>query len=626
MFGTTWMPPVTYPAIGEHGVIGDRRTAALVAADGTIDWLCLPDYDGDILFGALLDAEQGGFWRLGPAAPRQGRQTYREESATLVTTWTDSDSELELMDVMAWPTTERPSEREPQRVLLRQLRCTAGQAHCVLDIFPRHNFGEVQFTLASPHVISFRAGSHEAGLWVSHPVGGCASGGYAAFTLSAGEEIWAALVYSVQSGDWSVKRAAEALAETEPYWRQWHHKLSYTGPRRERVQRSAMLIHLMSYAPAGSLVAAPTTSLPERIGGDWCADYRFEWVRDASLSLAVLALLGNTEDPSRYMDWLTTLGSSTDEPLQVLYGIRGEMELPQSERKDLYGYRGSKPVRFRNHAYQQRQLDSLGYFNDCCYVYLEQGGVWKQEYWELVQRLADYTADSWRMPDHGLWELSGKYNYVSGKVMSWVALERAAKIAEKLGHTVGVGRWRMVMDEIHAEVMEQGWSERLGAFKQRYEGDNLDASVLLIPVMGFLPADHPRVLSTLERIAESLAIDLFVHRFDPLETPDLPRIPLGEYEGAFWPCTFWMATACAMAGQTDKSEAILSRAEELAGPLGLIAEACDARTGAFLGNYPLLFSQIEYVRAVMETAKARPLSAARLMVGKIGQKIGKIIQ
>jgi len=633
-----WIPPVPYPAIERHGVIGDRRTAALVAADGTIDWLCLPDYDGDIVFGALLDAEKGGFWRLGPAEARHGRQDYRENTAVLTTTWKNTNSELELTDLLAWPSNERPPEQEQQRVLIRRLRCTAGEISCVLDIFPCDNFADIQLFASPPNAITFRIGSHEISLWASIPVEGFASGGQAVFTLRNGEEVWCVLTLHDELSGWSAQRAADALAETGRYWEQWVDNVSYTGPRANRVRRSAILIHLQSYAPAGSLVASPTTSLPERIGGDWTADYRYAWIRDTSLSLAVLTLLGCMEDPHRYMDWLTTLDSSTDEPLQVLYGIRGATELPQREREDLHGYRGSRPIRFQNHAYQQRQLDSLGYLNDCCHVYLANGCEWKPEYWDLIRRVADYTADHWRLPDNSIWELPVEQHYVSGKVMSWVGLDRAVKIADKLGHAAGVERWRSVRGEIHAEVMEKGWSERLGAFRQRFEGENLDASALLIPVMDFLPADHPRVLATVERIVEHLAIDGFVYRFDPRETPGVGSVfghsgtpgagasLLGEFEGAFLPCTFWLATTYAKAGQPDKAEAILNRAEEVAGSLGLFAEGVDVRSGTFLGNYPLLFSQIEYIRAVLETAKARPLGAARMMLGKAKQQLANLFK
>lgn len=597
---------VPYPAIERHGVIGDRRTAALVAADGTLDWLCLPDYDGDVVFGALLDSGRGGFWRLGPIGRHLGTQEYRGDTATLVTAWDVGGSRLELVDVMSWPQRERPPGHDELRAVIRCLRCTKGQARCALAFSPHCNFSPGQSAGSSPSGTSFRAGSQHLTLWANRPLQAGPGDARAEFELQNGEEFWSVLTVGEQTADWSVARARTAREEAERYWEQWVGRLSWTGPRPRQVRRSALLVHLLSYAPAGSVVAAPTTSLPERVGGGWNADYRLTWVRDASLSLGILALVGNTEEGGQYLDWLAKLVSPTGAPLQVLYGVRGEKEPVQHERKDVYGYRGSLPIRFGNHAYQQHQHDTLGYLLDCLYLHLQQRGRWRHEFWELVRRAADFIASNWHKAGNSIWELSVEQHYLSGKVMSWVALDRALKIADQVAADAAVDRWRSVREEIHADVMRHGWSERLGAFRQRYEGDNLDAAALLIPVMGFLPADHPRVTATVARIAESLTIDGFVYRFVPAETPGMGDLPLGEYEGAFLPCTFWLATVHAKAGRVDEAEAILRRAESLAGPVGYFAEGVDARSGTFLGNSPLLFSQTEYVRAVIETARAQP--------------------
>jgi len=613
------------PPIGLHGVIGDRRTAALVAADGTLDWLCLPDYDRPSIFGALLDAERGGFWRVGPVAATPGTQRYIPETALLVTSWETDAVHLELTDAMTEPEDERPPERAGCRTVLRRLRCLEGEAECVLTVRPRRDFDASAEASFVPGGLSLRVGDVVLGLWASTPLTMVHGGAEARVRLQAGEAIWAVLSFGESPEAWSLGRAEDELDGAAHYWRQWMGRLTYTGPRADWIRRSALTIHLLTYAPAGSVVAAPTTSLPERVGGDRNYDYRYSWVRDVSTALAKMSLLGETRTAQRFMDWLVGLGSATDSPLQIAYGIRGEIEVAESERTDLTGYRSSLPVRFGNRAAVQRQHDSLGFFVDCVLIYLQQGGDWRDEYWDLVRDAAEFTAASWQEPESGIWELPQVQHFVSGKVMAWVALDRAVTIAKQVGETAAVERWRATMDAIHADVMERGWSDRLGAFRQSYDLDTLDASTLLISVFDFLPADHPRVVATIERIEEQLTIDGFVHRFVAGETPGHEDLPVGEFEGAFLPCTFWLAVAYVKAGRLEEAEAILDRAEAIAGPLGLFAEEVDVRTGTFLGNTPLVFSQVTYVKAVLEVAKARPLTHAQLLIGQRADRVERLL-
>ncbi len=603
-------PPVPYAAINHHGVIGDRRTSALVAADGTIDWFSLPDYDGNVIFGCLLDAQKGGYWHLGPGIRCLGTQRYVEDTTSLTTTWELREGRLELTDAMAWPEGQRPSGRDKHRAVLRRLRCLKGHTPARLTLRAACDFEPVEPTTITENTVSLRTGKHDIELWASRPLHVHPSGVEAEIPLREGEEFWCVLAFGHRTAEWNEKRAAEVLAESERYWTQWVGKLSYNGPRRTMVRRSALLVHQLDYAPNGSHVAAPTTSLPERIGGDWNADYRLSWVRDTSLSLEALVLLGAKEDAQRYLEWISKQISSSDPPLQTVYGIHGEQNLSQRERKDLEGYRGSKPVRLGNRAYRQDQHGSMGLLVDCMYAYLDQGGDWRPEFWELTRRVADYIAAHWKDESNSIWELPTKQHYLSGKVLGWVALDRALKIAAKLGKTQSTQSWQAVRDQLHSEVMQHGWSDHhhLGAFRQRYEGDNLDAAALLIPLVGFLPPDHPRVKSTVEKIVELLSIDGFVYRFDPLQTPGVQKqqIPMGEFEGAFLPCTFWLARVYALMGRKKEAETILDRAEKIAGPVGLFAEGVDARSGDFLGNHPLLFSQIEYVRAIRALAGMNP--------------------
>lgn len=597
--------PIPYLPIGQHGVIGDRQTAGLVAADGTIDWLCLPHYGGDVVLGSILDCNLGGFWRLGPAARLTAKQHYRDDTATLITTWQTADFSLELADTMAPPSPSH--EPGAGRYLIRHLRCTGGRVACDMCLRLCNNFAPVNWESLAPPRAFAPTSKWQVQLWTSQPIANgeararSAKEAVGRFELSAGNEFWAVFALDESPAEMSPTRAAGLVRQADDYWRRWLSDLQFAD-RRPNVRRSAIMIHLLTYGPAGSLVAAPTTSLPERIGGDWNADYRLSWVRDASLALGILARLGKTSDGSHFIDWLAHRDSSTKAPLQVVYGVEGQTEPTPHERTDLNGYRHSQPVRFGNHAYKQHQHDSLGYLADCMLLHLDAGGDWRPEYWALVRRLADFVSSTWKEPGNSIWELPVAQQYLSGKVMSWVALDRALKIAERVGGARNVNTWRTAREEIHRDILQQGWSQRLGAFRQRYEADNLDSAALLISVMDVLPPDDPRVVSTVEQIANRLTVNGFVFRFDPCETPGMDSQPLGEFEGAFLPCTFWLSTAYAKAGNYSKAKAILQNVEDLSGPLGLFAEGVDARSRTFLGNMPLVFSHAEYIRAALASS------------------------
>jgi GH15 family glucan-1,4-alpha-glucosidase len=596
---------LTYPPVGHHGVVGDRRTAALVAADGTIDWFCLPCYDGDPVFGCLLDAERGGYWRVGPADVIAGRQRYRPESRVLLTTWRSATWALELADLMAWPWDHRDAAHggETTRLLIRHLRCLQGEVRVVSDFQPRLNFGEAPPFVSMPDGVTIGLGASVGRLWVSRASD--ENDGRMTLDLRVGEELWFVFVIADQADEqpWTVERAALAVAETDRYWREWTIGLDHQELGGERMRRSAATLHLLSFAPTGSPVAAPTTSLPERIGGDRNWDYRYAWVRDASLSISMLSRIGQLVASRRYLDCLTTYRSATDSPLQIVYGIDGALDLPEHTRTDLAGYRDSLPIRFGNRACGQRQLDSLGFFADAALTYLEHNGEWTDEHWQMIKASADYTVANWQNTESGIWESLDERHYLSGKVMSWVALDRAVKIAARTGRQDETDGWRAEMPRIHAEVMARGWCEERGAFCQHYDTDRLDAAALLIPIMGFLPVDHPRVTATVERIVDELTIDGFVHRYQPPQ--DEHEWNVGEFEGAFLPCTFWLATVHALAGRIGAAESILHAVEVVAGDLGLFAEEVDARDRTFLGNTPLVFAHAEYIRALLTIATAK---------------------
>jgi GH15 family glucan-1,4-alpha-glucosidase len=607
------IPFIPYPPIARHGVIGDRRTGALVAADGTLNWFCVPEFDGEPVFGALLDAAEGGFCRWGPESAVLGRQRYLPGTAVLLTTWPETAKyeNIELADVMAFPEEERAEILCGQRIIIRRLRVKA-DATVSFALFPRRSFAA-----ASGEPVSREGGAifpfvdGTLGFWASFSTSLERDGAFATFSMRAGDEHWVVLGWNVQPEGWEAPSASRVFAEAENYWRDWSAGLDVSagGTRAGTVQRSALTVQLLSHVHHECSVAALTSSLPERIGGDKNYDYRYAWVRDASLSLALLARLGNPGEVQHYLSWLSGLDSAMKAPLQVCYRLDGNPHMDQEDVEGIAGYENSQPVRRGNRAAKQMQLGSMGFFADCARIYLDRGGEWRDEFWQLLKRAADFTCKHWKDKDSGVWELPEKAHYVASRVMSWVVLERAVYIAGKTGCTRETDHWRETAAAIHAEVMEKGWCEEKNAFRQRYNSDAMDAAALLIPLMDFLPADHPRVAGTFAAIERELVIDGLVHRFDPSSTIGGEQPPIGQFEGAFLPCVFWHAHALAKAGRCDEAEAILAKCESIAGELGIFAEEADARHNILLGNTPLLFSHVEYVRAVLELNEARARSA-----------------
>ncbi len=596
------IPFIPYPPLEKLGLIGDRRTAALVAADGTLCWMCLPNYDGQCIFAGLLDAANGGNWKLGARGRRFGRQQYLSCGPLLRTTWESRDYSLDLLDFMPWPQDRRESSDTTRRVVMRRLQCRRGTAPCHLVLQPRESFRVLKADRSSHDSVVFN-GRYALSFWSSMPTKIREDAVEAEFMLDAGEEVWCCFGPDEWRAKWTAELAADALRATRAYWDCWASGIEFKGGRRTQILRSAMLVHLLTFAPTGALIASPTTSLPERVGGNRNYDYRYTWVRDASLGLSLLAILGRTEDAERFMDWLAGVQSSTDRPLQVLYTIEGGSKAPVQEHPQINGYQRSRPVRTGNAAATMVELDSYGYLTDCALIYLRHGGRWKKTHWRMIERLAHYTAKNWHRPGSSIWELLPQRHFLAGKVMSFVTLDRALQIAEETGQDCPfVGEWQTERTRIFTEIMSRGWSERMGAFRQHYDADALDAAALLIPIMNILPANHERVAGTIARLVQCLEMNGFLHRF---ADRDSDRSILGDEEGAFLICSFWLAQVLAQRGDTDRSEAILAQAETIAGDLGLFAEAVDARVGTFLGNTPLVFSQVEYARAAIALERVR---------------------
>ncbi len=601
--GMPEFPSIPYPPLEKLGLIGDRRTAALVAADGTLNWLCLPNYDGTPVFSALLDSRKGGGWKFGPRPRLLGRQRYASCAPILLTQWDEPDYSAELCDFMPWPHDDRKPADRGRRTVVRRLRCSRGGVLCRLLLRPCNDFCESLGAAQSSQYSATFDHMHARFFWSSKTIEVRGDRVEGEFVLKAGEEAWC--VFSTHQDDWTAQSAATALAETDDYWRRWFETIHYDGPRRSGILRSVMLLHLLTFAPTGALIASPTCSLPERIGGHRNYDYRYSWIRDASLGLSFLAKLGKTEDAKRYLDWLVELESTSGKPLQVLYTIDGHPAPGAREREDVAGYRRSQPVRTGNAAAGMSEIDSYGYLADCLLTYLHHGGEWEPRYWDMVERIADFTARHWREPGSSIWELLPERQFLASKIMSAVALDRALAIAAKVGKDGGaLSQWKSARDAILAEIMSRGWSERLQAFRQHYDADIVDASALLMPLLNVLPVEHPRVVSTVERLIECLDINGLLHRFIQGEADRADGWTLGDEEGAFLMCSFWLAQTFVQRNELERADAILQRAEHIAGDLGLFAESADARNNTLLGNMPLVFSQVEYARAALALDEA----------------------
>jgi GH15 family glucan-1,4-alpha-glucosidase len=508
---------------------------------------------------------------------------------------------------MAWPANERPPDRRGQRVILRRLR---GRQDVAVEfaLVPRRNFAAGATAMrpaAGGAVYEFADGSLL--FWASFAAELYPEGAHAHVQLRAGDEHWVVLGWNTAPEQWDVAGAAQVFEAAENYWRDWSSDLAieHGGSRLGAIRRSALTVQLLSHAHHSSAVAALTTSLPERLGGDRNYDYRYAWVRDASLSLALLARLGKSGQVRCYLEWLCGLHSSTSAPLQVCYRLDGNPHIDQHTLSAVSGYAHSQPVVQGNRAAKQIQLGSFGFFADCARIYLDHGGEWREEFWSLLKCGADYTCKHWQDKDSGIWELTQHAQYVASRVMSWVTLERSIYIAHRTGHAAQTDHWREISAAIHDDVMDQGWCEEKQSFRQRYGSDALDAAALLIPLMDFLPIDHPRVTGTFAAIERELVIDGLMHRFDPTATLGGRQLPIGEFEGAFLPCVFWHAHALAKAGRCAAAEAILAKCEAISGETGLFAEEAQASDDTFLGNTPLLFAHVAYVRAVMALNEAR---------------------
>jgi GH15 family glucan-1,4-alpha-glucosidase len=604
-----------YQPIENYGIIGNLRTAALVGMDGSIDWLCLPHFDSPSVFAAILDDHKGGRFRIAPSGEDfRRKQFYWPDTAVLVTRFLDNDGVGEVEDYMPICGTHRASDG-----LVRRVRVVRGQVAFRLECRPAFDYARATHQVnLDPHGAHFDGPGLSLDLAAPVPLRSDGAGVVADFTLGEGEK--ATFVLSRLSAEDrpricpGVDEAEELFRDTIAYWRRWLSKCTYAGRWREMVHRSALTLKLLSFEPTGAIVAAPTCSLPEAIGGPRNWDYRYTWIRDAAFTLYGLLRIGFTEEAARFRDWLKDrwqdADSSRSGPLQLMYGIDGRTELSEETLDHLEGYCRSRPVRVGNAAYRQLQLDIYGELMDAVYLhnkYVEPIGY---DAWVRLRRLVDWLCDNWNQEDEGIWEVrGGRRHFVYSKVMSWVALDRSLRLADKRSFPADRTRWLRVRDEIYEEVMARGWSQRRKAFVQSYGSDTLDASCLLMPLVFFLAPTDPRMLSTLDAIRRpadtgGLAADGLVYRYDPAAAPD----GLAGCEGTFNMCSFWLVEALTRAGRTDPDRLEDARLlfEQMLGyanHLGLYAEQTGA-SGQALGNFPQAFTHLALISAAFNLDRA----------------------
>jgi len=601
-----------YPPIAEHGLIGDLQTSALIAADGTIDWFCAPRFDSPSIFASLLDAKHGGHFSVRPESNDYvSKQLYLPGTAILVTRFLSADGVGEVVDFM--PVIEGAATNRHR--IVRLMRVVRGQMRFVVDFQPRFDYarqphkteltghggmfvGDEGFEIAVHVVRRQNVPPEERPVPTHHD-----EGLTAAFTAKAGDIGGLILETSPEGPPREVPpdEVQELFLQTRDFWRTWIGKSTYTGRWREQVERSAMTLKLMTYKPTGALVAAPTAGLPEQPGGERNWDYRYTWVRDASFSVHALLSLGYTEEAEGFLRWLNDRFNKSPNldghraPLQIMYRIDGSGDIPEEELSHLEGWRESRPVRIGNGAATQLQLDIYGEALDSIRLGDEHGVPLTHTGWQGISRLMDWLCDHWDQPDDGIWETrGGRQDFTYGRLMSWVALDRAIALARSRARPADINRWTTVRDMIYRQVMDRGWSEKRQAFVQHYRTDVLDASLLYMPLVGFIAPRDPMWQSTLRAMDDELVSDSLVYRYDPAASPD----GLRGSEGTFSMCTFWYVDALARAGRLDDARLTFEKMLTYGNHLTLFAEEIGP-TGEQLGNFPQAFSHLALISAAV---------------------------
>ncbi len=603
--------------IGDHALLSDRHSAALVTTEGSLDWWCAPRFDSPSVFAKILD-DDAGHWSIRPDGEFRAERRYVPESMVLLTTFHTGTGTLELRDALLLGQTEDVhalGEHAPH-VLARAVTCTSGQVSATMTLRPRPEYGQVTPTLTLVDGGALAAGGPTR-LTVSSTVdlsvddGSC----HASLDLSAGERACFAVEHSAFEVPAPAVRSGEAIAvsieQTESGWRAWSQEhQAYQGAWCDLVHHSGRVLQALSYQPTGAIVAAATTSLPEEVGGERNWDYRYAWVRDASMTLQALWVAACPDEAHEFFAFMANAasGSTVEHPLQIMFGIGGEHDLTERTLPHLSGWRGSAPVRVGNDAWDQPQLDVYGELLDAAAQLRDQLGTPSEATRDFLVGLADAAAQRWREPDNGIWEVRGEpRRFVHSTLMCWVALDQAIALADLLDAHDRVDGWRRTAGEIRTEVETRGFDADVGAFTQSFDAPDLDATALLLPIVGFLPADDPRVLSSIDAVRDRLTDRRgLVHRYETGSGVD----GLDGQEGTFLLCTFWLAHALALAGRTGEAKEVFERAAGYVTDVGLLAEEVDSESGELLGNFPQAFSHIGLVNAAWAIDQASRDGAA----------------
>ncbi len=607
--------------IEDYGIIGDTHTAALVGRNGSIDWLCLPRFDSDACFAHLLGTEKHGYWRMAPATDDyEVRRRYRGHTLVLETEFETAQGVAKVVDCMPI--------REGHPQVVRMVEAVRGEVAMRMELVIRFGYGSmVPWVRRADGLLCAIAGPNALALWTPIETRGEDMTTVAEFTVSATEHIPFVLTWypSHQVPPRPVD-AGYAVHDTQMWWEDWASTCTFEGEWREPVLRSLITLKALTYQPTGGIVAAATTSLPETLGGERNWDYRYCWLRDATLTLESLMRGGFHEEALAWRDWLLRAVAGDVTQLQIMYGPAGERRLDEWEVGWLPGYEGSAPVRVGNAASGQFQLDVYGEVLSALYEACGAGSALSSTAWDLQASLVEFVANNWEQPDEGIWEVRGpRRHFTHSKVMAWVAVDRGVRTIEEFGVEGPIERWRDLRDRIHDEVCTQGYNQSVGAFTQYYGSDALDASLLMIPLVGFLPATDERVRSTIEVIERGLTEDGFVLRYRTEDTGAVDG--LTGHEGAFLACSFWMADCLYLIGRYDDAHAMLDRLIALGNDLGLLAEEYDVHASRQVGNFPQAFSHVSLVNAAYNLSghpgmEEQLLADERLLRGA-GRRFGR---